>query len=84
MSLPCSEFLASEAVFQGSKSVSDIGGKGIWVLLGQQASPNAVQRRYVQIFLEENLETFIKVLKECLSFDLISWVLGINPKEIIR
>lgn len=38
----------------------------------------------VRIFLEKNLETFIKVLKECLSFDLISWVLGINPREIIR
>lgn len=38
----------------------------------------------VRIFLEKNLETFIKVLKECLSFDLISSVLGINPKEIIR
>jgi hypothetical protein len=36
------------------------------------------------IFLEENLETLIKALKECLSFDLISSLLGIYPKEIIR
>lgn len=35
------------------------------------------------IFLAENLATFIKTSKVCLSFDLIKILLGINPKEII-
>jgi hypothetical protein len=36
-----------------------------------------------RMFLEENLATFIKALKVCLTFDLISLLLGIYPKEII-
>jgi hypothetical protein len=58
-------------------------GKAIWTLHGEQAHLLMFREGVGRMFLEENLATFIKALKVCLTFDLISLLLGIYPKEII-
>lgn len=65
-------------------SVSDIGGKVSGFCLGDRRLQMLFREGGVLIFWEKNLETSVKALKECLSFDLISWLLGLSPKEIIR
>lgn len=85
--LSCSRFLPREGACQGQPLHCPCGSD-----IGEKSLGPCVRKRHLFLlfrvgvgltYLEDNLATFPKTLKVCLSFDLVSLLLGIYPKEII-